>query len=205
MVEMQETACILHAATSRSLVILDEMAGAPPRSRARAWPGPWPSTSRRNRRRRRPGDALRHPLPRAHRSGRRDAGRRQLSRGSARMNTTNRLSSAKVGAWTFHSELRNPGRAAEVCGLTVSVSRAATAILKASSRRMPRGGNCPPLSGAPTARSPVAALFQAPADHYERIDASEVISITRLRSRQALNTAGRIEDMGGASDWPNTI
>ena len=110
MVEMQETANILHTATSRS-------AGRARRDRPRHRDLRRPEHRLgggripRDQSQAAAQDALRHPLSRAHRSRRRDAGRRQLPRRGARVEGRHHLP-AQDRAGTLGSQLRHPGGAA---------------------------------------------------------------------------------------------
>ena len=110
MVEMQETANILHTATSRSLVVLDEIGRGTATfdGLSIAWAVAEYLASQ-------PGgaaeDALRHALSRADRSGRRAARRRQRARGGARVEGRHRLP-AQDPPGPRRSQLRDPGGAA---------------------------------------------------------------------------------------------
>ena len=122
MVEMQETANILHTATSRSLVVLDEIGRGTATfdGLSIAWAvAEHLATNPKAR----PEDAVRHALPRADRPGRRDAGRRQLPRRGARVEGRHHLP-AQDRAGPIRPQLRHPGRAARRPAATGDRSRA---------------------------------------------------------------------------------
>ena len=109
MVEMQETANILHTATSRSLVVLDEIGRG-----TATFDGlsiAWAVAEHLATNASAAEDALRHALSRADRSRRRDARRRQLPRRRARVEGRHHLP-AQDRAGPLGSQLRHPGGAA---------------------------------------------------------------------------------------------
>ena len=159
MVEMQETANILHTATSRSLVVLDEIgrgtatfdglsiAWAVAEYLATQSEGP-------------AEDAVRDALPRADRPRRRDARRRQLPRRRARVEGRH------------HLPAQDRARAAPIAA-TASRSRGSPGCRRRSSQRareilaalerdeLTRGGR-PSVSGTPSDPQRQLGLFQAP-------------------------------------------
>ena len=184
MVEMQETANILHTATSRSLVVLDEIGRGTATfdGLSIAWAvAEFLATNPKVR----PENAVRHALSRADRPRRRHPRRRQLPRRGARVEGRHHLP-PQDRPGPIGSQLRHPGGAAGGAAATVIDARARDPGRARARRADPRR----PAVGqrhAPRIRSGSSALFQAPA-----VDdaAAEEARGDRRRSHDADGSAG---------------
>ena len=182
MVEMQETAHILNGATSRSLVVLDEIgrgtatfdglsiAWAVAEHLAKNAPGA-------------SQDAVCHALSRAHRPRRRAAGRGQRARrrrasGRTRLfSCTRSCPAARIGATA--SRWRGwPGLPPPV------IARARDILIALEHDELSRGGR-PALSGEPSAAQQQLGLFQAP------VERDDVLRERFARARPQSNDPAR--------------
>ena len=181
MVEMQETAHILSGATSRSLVVLDEVGRGTATfdGLSIAWAvAEHLATSTAGAAQ----DAVRHALPRADRPGRRRARRGQRARGRAGVEGRHRLP-AQDPAGPLRSQLRHPrgaaGRAAAVGGGAgprhPARARTGRAVARRASGAQRRAGAAPQQQ---------LGLFQAPADDACASGSGRRHRIRRRRSRR---------------------
>ena len=187
MVEMQETAHILNGATSRSLVVLDEVGRGTATfdGLSIAWAvAEHLATNAAGA----SEDALRHALPRADRSGRRRARRGERARRGAGVEGRHRLP-AQDPARAVRSQLRHPrGAAGRACRRTV-LTRARDILLALERDELSRGGR-PALSGAPAQPQQQLGLFQAPC------------STTRCATGCAASTSTRRRRSRRCACWP---
>jgi DNA mismatch repair protein MutS len=193
MVEMQETAAILHAATHRSLVILDEI-------------GRGTATF----------DGLSLAWAVAEHLATNDRARPKTIFATHYHELTD-LADALPAVANFHVAAREfrdeivflhkivPGRSdrsygiqvARLAGLPAAVVRRATEILKALERDELQRGGRPSLSGAPPPAQQQLALFQA-AEPHPALDALRAVDVDRLTPIEALNLVVRLKrDLDG--------
>ena len=150
MVEMRETARILHTATSRSLVVLDEIGRGTATfdGLSIAWAVAEYLVTNHARA---AADAVRHALPRADRPRRRAARRRQRARRWCASGTTTSCSCARSS--TGRSDRSYGIQVARLAGLPAEVVARAREILigaragRAGARRPPVAERVPPKAG----------------------------------------------------------
>ena len=182
MVEMQETASILHSATSRSLVILDEI-------------GRGTATF----------DGLSLAWAVAEHLASNDKARLKTIFATHYHELTD-LADATPGVVNFHVAAREykdeivflhkivAGRSdrsygihvARLAGLPPAVVRRAAEILKALERDELQRGGRPSLSGAPAADQRQLGLFQAPAEVHPIVERLRGVDVDRLTPLEAL-------------------
>jgi DNA mismatch repair protein MutS len=189
MVEMQETAAILHAATSRSLVILDEIGRGTATfdGLSLAW-------------------AVAEHLashPRA----------RPKTIFATHYHELTDLADALTGVVNFHVAAREykdeivflhkivAGRSDRSYGIQVArlaglppqvVARAATILLSLEQDELARGGR-PSLSGQPAANQRQLSLFQPPAGPHPVVERLKTIDVERLTPLEALNLVASLK------------
>jgi DNA mismatch repair protein MutS len=183
MVEMQETATILHTATSRSLVILDEI-------------GRGTATF----------DGLSLAWAVAEHLASNDRARPKTIFATHYHELTD-LADALSGVVNFHVAAREfkddivflhkviDGRSdrsygiqvARLAGLPPAVVRRATEILRSLEQDELQRGGRPSLSGAPPPAQAQLGLFQSPADHHPVVDRVRKLDLERLTPLEALN------------------
>jgi DNA mismatch repair protein MutS len=183
MVEMQETAAILHAATSRSLVILDEI-------------GRGTATF----------DGLSLAWAVAEHLASNDRARPKTIFATHYHELTD-LADALPGVANYHVAAREfrddiiflhkivPGRSdrsygiqvARLAGLPPAVVRRATEILKSLEQDELQRGGRPSLSGSPPSEQRQLALFQPPAESHPVVDTLRALDIDQLTPLAALN------------------
>jgi DNA mismatch repair protein MutS len=183
MVEMQETAAILHAATSRSLVILDEI-------------GRGTATF----------DGLSLAWAVAEHLASNDRARPKTIFATHYHELTD-LADALPGVANYHVAAREfrddiiflhkivPGRSdrsygiqvARLAGLPPDVVRRATEILKSLEQDELQRGGRPSLSGSPPSEQRQLALFQPPAESHPVVDKLRALDIDQLTPLAALN------------------
>jgi DNA mismatch repair protein MutS len=193
MVEMQETAAILHTATSRSLVILDEI-------------GRGTATF----------DGLSLAWAVAEHLASNDRARPKTIFATHYHELTD-LADALPGVTNCHVAAREfkdhivflhkvvPGRSdrsygiqvARLAGLPPAVVRRASEILQALEQDELRRGGRPSLSGAPAAAQQQMGLFQ-PADVHPIVDRLKTLDVERLTPIEALNLLAELKREAGS-------
>jgi DNA mismatch repair protein MutS len=183
MVEMQETATILHTATSRSLVILDEIGRGTATfdGLSLAW-------------------AVAEHLATSERA-------RPKTIFATHYHELTDMADALTGVVNFHVAAREfkddivflhkviEGRSdrsygiqvARLAGLPPSVVRRATEILRSLEQDELQRGGRPSLSGAPAPAQAQLGLFQQPADEHPVVDRVRKLDVERLTPIEALN------------------
>jgi DNA mismatch repair protein MutS len=189
MVEMQETAAILHAATSRSLVILDEI-------------GRGTATF----------DGLSLAWAVAEHLASNDRARPKTIFATHYHELTD-LADALAGVANYHVAAREfrddiiflhkivPGRSdrsygiqvARLAGLPPDVVRRATEILKSLEQDELQRGGRPSLSGAPASEQRQLALFQPPAESHPVVDTLRALDVHQLTPLAALNLLAELK------------
>ena len=160
MVEMQETANILHTATSRSLVVLDEIGRGTATfdGLSIAWAvAEYLATQPEGAAQ----DAVRHALSRADRPRRRDAGRRELPRRGARVEGRHHLPAQDRARADRIAATASRSRGSPACRRPV-IDRAREILGALERDELTRGGR-PSVSGTPSDPQRQLGLFQAPA------------------------------------------
>jgi DNA mismatch repair protein MutS len=194
MVEMQETAAILHTATSRSLVILDEV-------------GRGTATF----------DGLSLAWAVAEHLAANDRARPRTIFATHYHELTD-LADALPGVVNCHVAVREfkdqivflhkivAGRSdrsygiqvATLAGLPAAVVRRAAEILKALEQDELRRGGRPSLSGAPAGPQTQLGLFQAPPEMHPVVDRLRALDLDRLTPLEALNLLADLKREAGA-------
>jgi DNA mismatch repair protein MutS len=189
MVEMQETATILHTATSRSLVILDEI-------------GRGTATF----------DGLSLAWAVAEHLATNDRARPKTIFATHYHELTD-LADAFAGVVNFHVAAREfkddivflhkviEGRSdrsygiqvARLAGLPSSVVRRATDILRSLEQDELKRGGRPSLSGAPPPAQAQLGLFQAPAEPHPMVERMKRLDVERLTPLEALNLLAELK------------
>jgi DNA mismatch repair protein MutS len=189
MVEMQETATILHTATSRSLVILDEIGRGTATfdGLSLAW-------------------AVAEHLATSERA-------RPKTIFATHYHELTDLADAFAGVVNFHVAAREfkddivflhkviEGRSdrsygiqvARLAGLPSSVVRRATDILRSLEQDELKRGGRPSLSGAPAAAQAQLGLFQAPAEPHPIVERVRHLDLERLTPLDALNLLAELK------------